>query len=953
MSQHIVDDQVYTKTMEEVQKKDRVEAAFINKIIDKLLCNDAYLLRKALANEQDVATALGRIDNLTQLPAGSTKGDAELADIRVGADGTQYPNAGDAVREQIKNVEQITEEANISIRQDLAKIENIVLDYDYGKNLLNAEEIIDGKYVGWNSGNLSNNESYKVSPMLKVRKGKKYVFKSTYQHFAFYNSSGIFDEKKTTTNDIRDLGGSFQNANGISFIWFVSPIDGYFRFTLDLVAPLFFAMVSDSLDEIKNLKIFPTYTDDIDIIPILKKDVEKNSNSIADITDTTMDIAYGKNLLNIEDALENNEGYVGWSTGGIGNNASYGYSTFIPVARGVSYVIIGAVDSHFAFYDKNKLFNGKQTAANTMSQLEGYGSKKYIIDGVNVATISWFVSPIDGYFRFSFDKTVTTFSSFSNRICCVPVENVNDIDADFVPPVFVNDNQYELKNNKKLRNIESFIDGLETSQTKISEIFYDLFIFNRFNPSTVIEGKYLSSKGWLSNNDEYSTSDFISVNSGETVYIYRNVNKRQARFIASFDSDKKFKRLLSYADSITLEDDEYYIRVTVERNNFSSDYSDVMITTDSYPVGFYPYGKGFIKQSYIVENKNVKLHCYLPKEIYVAVGRTIELYNALVCLESDKYHIDWRCDIGTGYARKWSVTGTEANIGEYTLTFNVYDDDLILIKSLSTKVKVVSNNVTVEKKILAIGDSITNNKPWMPEVQSLSDGKIKYIGTRGASLQAYHHEGRSGATAKWYNQNATYGFDPSPDYYIGNPSVDVASNPFWDGYKFSLSYYIGLQASYIGTPNAVQILLGTNGIAVDPTENAGYIKAMVDTIVTEYPDMVIFVCNTIYKSNQNGYYSIGADGYATGQSDFQYSADIKIMNLQNRLAEIFADYENVYIVPLSICMDREYNFGQKEVSVNPRSSVKTKIPNESVHPQTEGYLQMADVMYSIYCAVFG
>lgn len=55
-----------------------------------------------MGNEMDLVNA--RIDTFTNLPEGSTTGDAELADARIGADGVTYNTLGQAVRTQFTNL---------------------------------------------------------------------------------------------------------------------------------------------------------------------------------------------------------------------------------------------------------------------------------------------------------------------------------------------------------------------------------------------------------------------------------------------------------------------------------------------------------------------------------------------------------------------------------------------------------------------------------------------------------------------------------------------------------------------------------------------------------------------------------------------------------------------------------------------------------------------------------
>lgn len=94
--------------------------------------NEKAERNKAIAAEQkerkkEIDVERQRINNLAKLQEGSTTGDAELADVRVGADGKTYENAGEAVRGQVT-----------ALKEDLHMITSV------GKNLFNPSTLVDG-----------------------------------------------------------------------------------------------------------------------------------------------------------------------------------------------------------------------------------------------------------------------------------------------------------------------------------------------------------------------------------------------------------------------------------------------------------------------------------------------------------------------------------------------------------------------------------------------------------------------------------------------------------------------------------------------------------------------------------------------------------------------------------------------------------------------------------------
>ena len=96
---------------------------------------DSKLANKA--DKSELAVERARIDSLSKLSEGSTTGDAELIDLRIGADGVTYGNAGTAVRTQISD-----------LKGDLTDLTKVDVTWTKGYRLADGTQVVgDDWYI--------------------------------------------------------------------------------------------------------------------------------------------------------------------------------------------------------------------------------------------------------------------------------------------------------------------------------------------------------------------------------------------------------------------------------------------------------------------------------------------------------------------------------------------------------------------------------------------------------------------------------------------------------------------------------------------------------------------------------------------------------------------------------------------------------------------------------------
>ena len=165
------------------QTKTDTSLTTTNKTISGAI-NEVNIQCKNSVNKNDLEVQKTRIDNLVTLKAGSTTGDAELIDGRVGADGVTYANIGSSIRGQFSNYQK--------------KLDDLYTTKP-GKNLFDKSKLKRGY---WHNGSEQENANMGYYETDLFKAGKTYILSGNQAHVFMdcYNENTQIELKELFEN---------------------------------------------------------------------------------------------------------------------------------------------------------------------------------------------------------------------------------------------------------------------------------------------------------------------------------------------------------------------------------------------------------------------------------------------------------------------------------------------------------------------------------------------------------------------------------------------------------------------------------------------------------------------------------------------------------------------------------------------------------------------------------
>lgn len=305
----------------------------VNEVVDnftgKIDSLTSSISTETISRRAEIATERKRIDKIVTLKQGSTTGDAELQDIRIGYDGNEYSSAGDAVRGQFGDLAE-------SSRYLQSAYINLFSQSD--------DEYLEGQIIEQDGSFVSSSNAF-TTGFIPVKKGKTYIFNRS-ENLYGTNVPNVccFDSSKKYLKFVR--GEYDYNTRRLTLL--IEDDDIAYIRTSASISTLSTFMVSEGL-------IYPDHVIPYGRTVLIKENVICFADNLKSplSADKASFVNYSANIFNKNDIVT---GYYIMTNGTIAEAANYAYSGFIPVSpletytvnkhSSISSAVIGS------FYDK-------------------------------------------------------------------------------------------------------------------------------------------------------------------------------------------------------------------------------------------------------------------------------------------------------------------------------------------------------------------------------------------------------------------------------------------------------------------------------------------------------------------------------------------------------------------------------------------------------------------------
>jgi len=326
---------------------------------------------------------------------------------------------------------------------------------------------------------------------------------------------------------------------------------------------------------------------------------------------------------------------------------------------------------------------------------------------------------------------------------------------------------------------------------------------------------------------------------------------------------------------------------------------------------------------------------FLPDTVWTSVGQECNIYfeNITTVPNYHNYIFDVTCDSGKTEAARWTWTPASATSGNYALTVSVYANSRTAIEAASTVICVSKTIVTAAaRRILIIGDSITDANAYTAELKDLAGDSLLFIGTQDSGTDS-PNEGYPGYTYAIFESGIGH---TSPFVHTEGGHVDFATY---------------LSGNGLVAPNFVVLNCGVNDVFGGYTANIPAVMASLDSLVTAaLRDMPL--CKVVIAYPPQPAYSQDAWGNNYSNLGHRWFHKLNLALLNVALKAKYgtagtAKNARVSLLPLYLAVDTEHNMQDSLITWNARTDSTYNKQSNGVHPAEAGYNQMADAVWGI------